>query len=196
LIPAFRANRECERAGRRGTRSFTLAVQQNPLPHPPRRPRRKSDYSFAPDPYALVCFLTSEPASVDLSPLRPFLLRNGRAALLLVVVACLTPERASAGCGNHDGVFHDPLIAIDQQQTALPDDPTPTTPCQGPNCSRRQSPDAPPPATAPITPQATEAVIDSRAVLSEGSRSTFPCDFSSPRPVRRTSSIFHPPRHV
>ena len=123
------------------------------------------------------------------------LLRNGRAALLLVAVACLTPDRASAGCGNHTPIFSPALIASPDSPSAAVDAPTPAPPCHGPNCSGAPEPVLPPVAVAPPAP-AAEAVLPTQPVLSGAARGSFargPAQFA---PIRRPLPVFHPPRHV
>ena len=124
------------------------------------------------------------------------LIRNGRAALLLVAVACLTPDRAFAECGDHVTIL--PAATIQGGQTVTPDTPAPAVPapCHGPNCSRRPDRPLPPSAVAPPTMSATEAALPSAAGPPLTARGAFARDNSSPEPIRRPLPVFHPPRHV
>jgi hypothetical protein len=133
----------------------------------------------------------------------PSLLRGWRAALLLA--ACATPGRASAGCGDYVTVLNapnDPAAASHHAMLA-PDGTTGGTtgspakpPCHGPNCSESPARDVPPvPPPAPVSAPVKE--LTHRLVAPSGAddpRGSFDRDPSSPRPVRNPSSVFHPPR--
>lgn len=133
----------------------------------------------------------------SLSPL----LRTGRAALLLVVVACLSPQRAEARCGHPGAIFKTDLIAAEageKPSAAATESPAPAAPCpcHGPNCSGAPTRDAPPPTVAPVTPQATDATLDSVTPHPAAAHPKFARDGSASHPIDRPSSVFHPPRSV
>jgi hypothetical protein len=87
-----------------------------------------------------------------MTSLLPSLLRGWRAALVLAVVACASPGRATAACGDHVVILNQntsdtdgrPLLAAEAA-----DRPTPRKPCSGPNCSGAPERPAPPSAPAP-----------------------------------------------
>src|SRR4051812_25963603 len=88
-----------------------------------------------------------------------FLVRGWRAAVLLAVTACATPDRATASCGDyltlHSGSDH---VA---EYPTLPktDSSDPHPPCHGPNCSNAPVHHPVPLAPATISgPQAKEVV--------------------------------------
>jgi hypothetical protein len=133
------------------------------------------------------------------------LFRGWWAALLLVVVACASPGRATAECGDY-------VVILNTNDPASPDGratpfstPTgsvehpasPKVPCSGPNCSR--SPERHPAPFAPVSPpgpHGKEVVQTLGSVEPTDSASSRICDFISPRPIRRASSVFHPPRAI
>jgi len=132
----------------------------------------------------------------------PFLspVRGWRAALLLVAVACASPNRASAECGEHVTVLTPTASAsLDARATPAPGaavlPASPKVPCSGPNCSRAPERPAPPFAPAPTAePQAKEVLqVPGAAEQPDGAASRLN-DFTPPFPIRRSSSIFHPPR--
>jgi hypothetical protein len=124
------------------------------------------------------------------------LVRDWRAALLLVVVACASPNRASAECGSHVLVLNAPA---DGEHHALPvagEMPaSPKAPCSGPNCSR--TPDHHTPPFAPVvTPSSTakEAAHALDVIEFSDGTSSYPDPLHSAHPISRASSVFHPPR--
>jgi hypothetical protein len=130
--------------------------------------------------------------------------RGWRAAFLLVAAACASPGRASAECGDHVIILNGPAAA-NAKATPTPANPIPTPdtqpaaprpPCHGPNCSGSPAPKAPlAPITAPTSQfkeQAGQVVGDCDEGGDQGAR--FGRDSDSPRPIRRPSSVFHPPR--
>src|SRR6266511_4564904 len=79
----------------------------------------------------------------------PKLVRGWRAALLLVVVACASPSRASAECGSHVLVLNAPTDGENHAMPVAGEMPaSPKAPCSGPNCSR--TPDHHTPPFAPV----------------------------------------------
>jgi len=128
------------------------------------------------------------------------LVRGWRAALLLVVVACASPQRAAAECGDYVTILNAPAGSTrhampspaDTGETRAPARP----PCHGPNCQGAPDRHVPPPApVAPAGPQGKELAQHLDVVDAvEAPPATFDRDTSSPRPVRRASSVFHPPR--
>jgi hypothetical protein len=148
---------------------------------------------------------------VPMFSLSPSLLRNAPAALLLVVVACLTPDRASAGCGNHVPLFTDPLPLTEQKANTNESSPAPCTgpdclrqanesrpvpPCHGPGCSQQPTRDAPAPTASRIVSPTTDAALNAVSSHCDSTCRVFPRDLSSLHPIARPSSVFHPPRHV
>jgi hypothetical protein len=129
-------------------------------------------------------------------PPLPSPLRGWRAALLLVAAVCLSPERAAAGCGDHVTILTGAANADRHAVPGTPEAPISPVPCDGPNCSGAPTRHAPP--LAPVSsfsPQAKEVVHSLGAVSdSDGPRASFDHDYTSPRPIRRSPSIFHPPR--
>jgi hypothetical protein len=126
------------------------------------------------------------------------LIRGWRAALVLVAAACLTPDRASAGCGDHVTILNGSSQSDHQAGRADPSDQSGPSrlPCQGPNCSgeplHHQAPLAP---VTTVTPQGKEIV---QTLLGPSGDNGLPSlldrDFSTAHPIRRASSVFHPPR--
>ncbi len=128
------------------------------------------------------------------------LLRGWRAVPLVVVALCATADRAAAECGDHVAVLNGPNTHTNRTDahpaTDAPTEGAPRKPCSGPNCSRPQDPDAPPPTpTSKSGAGVKEAAHDSEQ-FDPSACSVRVGDFTSPRPVRRASSVFHPPRVV
>ena len=116
--------------------------------------------------------------------------------MLLVAGACLTPERASAGCGDHVTILNG--SAANEHHAAAPADPSQPMklPCQGPNCSgepvRQQAPATP---VAPTPPQGKEIAQTLDTLCDAGApASPFDRDSAGSRPIRRSTYVFHPPR--
>jgi hypothetical protein len=113
----------------------------------------------------------------------------GIAAAILAAVAA-SPKRAEASCGNY---VH---IAAPGEEDSAPA-PMPK-PCDGPNCSSRQTPPVSPlsapvvewDASKSVARLAGEVVPANESKTYRAARSTL----LLPDPVR--SSIFHPPRAV
>jgi hypothetical protein len=131
-----------------------------------------------------------------LSPLRIL-----RVALPLVVVACLTPNRASAECGDYvtilNGTAARHAFPGDTPDAAADPGRAPVRPpCEGPHCSGSPARQAPP--LAPVVPIGSQAKELTQHLGTDGSEADrgAACDrdMSSSRPIRRASSIFHPPR--
>jgi hypothetical protein len=127
--------------------------------------------------------------------------RGWRAALLLVVIACASPNRATAECGDYVVVLNanDPASPDGRATpTGMLDHPaSPEVPCSGPNCSR--APDRHPAPLAPVStagPHGKEVVQTLGSVEPSDRASSRLCDSISPRPIRRASSVFHPPRAI
>lgn len=127
------------------------------------------------------------------------LFRGWRAALLLVVVALLSPQRAAAECGNHVVVLS-PTVQSRHDASAPSDaDPLSTPkPCNGPGCSKK--PDRPEPLSAPPAPSVAQVkqLVPGAGLLNanDPTHSHFDRDGANERPVYRPFSIFHPPRAV
>src|SRR5581483_12182218 len=82
------------------------------------------------------------------------LLRGWRAALPLVAVACFSPGRAAAECGDYVTILNGPAVS---GHHAMPEGgPAPAKPpCHGPNCSG--SPVREPAPLAPVVPAGSQA---------------------------------------
>jgi hypothetical protein len=124
------------------------------------------------------------------------LTRGWRAALLLAAVALCSPGTASAACGDYITYADSHRSGHAMPMADADGDAAPAkSPCDGRDCSgkHREFPPAPSaPGTSPPKEQARPfAPSDSAA---DGSGARFTRDFDSPRPVRRATSIFHPPR--
>lgn len=124
--------------------------------------------------------------------------RFWQAALLLVAVACLTPNRASAGCGDYVTIL-DGTGNVSQHSSSgtnhQPDFPKP--PCDGPQCSGSPTPTAPPLApVAPVGSQSKELTQLLGTVSVSDTEPSFIYRYEShtSRPIDRATSIFHPPR--
>jgi hypothetical protein len=132
-----------------------------------------------------------------MTSLFPSLVRGWRAALVLAVVACASPARATAGCGDHVVVLNQNAPSAGAHESLAPggtDHPLPQKPCSGPNCSRapeRQAPAAPAPDSGPDGKDSLQAPATFEPPDGAPSRQR---DFTSPVPLRRAASIFHPPR--
>ena len=136
--------------------------------------------------------------------------RGWRAAVLLVAVACASPNRVRAECGEYVTVLsaNTKTCAADRIEGRATPFAIPTTdtaesparpkgPCSGPNCSGR--PDHHPTPFAPVPPSGPHAKEVAQllgAVAPSQGASSRLGDFISPRPIRRASSVFHPPRLV
>jgi hypothetical protein len=128
--------------------------------------------------------------------LAPF--RGWRAALLLVAAACATPGRAAAECGDHVVILNGPHARANPGHAAPPaadESPAPARPCSGPNCSRRSGHHPAPPAPVPNTGPGGKEVAPILGAVEppDGASARFD-DCTSPRPIRRASTVFHPPR--
>jgi hypothetical protein len=144
----------------------------------------------------------------------PSLFRDWRAAVLLLATACASPDRAAGECGDHVTILttNNPTSAPDRTAgRAAPTAPahaTPTAttsateppvrskrPCSGPNCSRGSdrfpTPPAPVPTSGPHVKEVAQLLDPVEQPDHESARAG---DFTSPVPIRRASSIFHPPR--
>jgi hypothetical protein len=133
------------------------------------------------------------------SPLRS-LVHAGRVALLLVVVACSTPERAAAECGDYVTILNGSQSATHAAPVSNlnPEQSPAKPPCHGPNCSSSPAREFPPVPPAPTTSTSTvkESARNSSAADTAAAAlgSPFDRDLTSPLPIHRASSIFHPPR--
>jgi hypothetical protein len=115
--------------------------------------------------------------------------------MLVIVAACASPDRATAGCGDYVTILNGTSAGSHQDGPTEPGGPQ-KAPCQGPNCSgdpvRHQAPLAP---AAPVAPQVKEVAGTIDGPASEASlRFLLHIDSSSARPISRPSSVFHPPR--
>jgi hypothetical protein len=133
-----------------------------------------------------------------MTSLLPSLCRGWRAGLVLAAVACAAPARATAGCGDHVVILTQGAPGADARESFAPagtDHALPQKPCSGPNCSRAPERQAPPSAPAPNSgPDGKESLQVQGAVESPDGASSPRCDSRSAVPVRRATSIFHPPR--
>jgi hypothetical protein len=133
----------------------------------------------------------------------PFSLLPGwRAALLLVAVvcaACGSPGRAAAECGDHVTILNRPTVQPTPEGTASPAAGVPLAPpmapCSGPNCSggseRHPAPLAP---VSTAEPPGKAVAAIGGTVEPPGDASSRVGDLTTSRPIRRATSVFHPPR--
>ncbi|HVL13186.1 MAG TPA: hypothetical protein VM529_11520 [Gemmata sp.] len=131
----------------------------------------------------------------------PPLLRGWRAVVLLAAIALSDPGKASAGCGDY--ITYAKPHANQHHTTAGAGDasaPTPAgTPCRGPDCSGapvRELPPVPPAPPGGVGAKEAAQRLGGSDDPDPGSQSALRGDGNSPRPIRRASSIFHPPRPV
>lgn len=136
-----------------------------------------------------------------------------RVALLLVAVSCLTPGQTFAECGDYvvirnaqTGTVPHASATSRHSSTTSPEPgsdllkiPIPAkTPCHGPNCSGAPAHEHPP--LVPVTSLSNQLKKQAQSSIPvEGearTNSSFDRDQSSPHPIRRASSVFHPPRHI
>jgi hypothetical protein len=138
------------------------------------------------------------------------LVRAWRAVTLLVVVVCLSPGRAAAQCGDYVKILNDvnlnnsplhdaPLARQHTTGRANESQPAPQKPHHCPKCSNSPSRDVP--SAPPAPPSTTVSVkVSPRHAAAEDFAdkltSAFERDFTSMRPIRRASKVFHPPRLV
>src|SRR5262245_60728580 len=127
--------------------------------------------------------------------------RGWRAAVLLVAVACLNTDRASAGCGDYVTILNASPNASQQTDghdgrtdpTDRLESPVPTKPpCHGPNCSgspsKKPSPLAPP---VPVGSRAKELTqpLGSICVPQADPAGRVDSGTLSSRPISRPTSI-------
>lgn len=121
----------------------------------------------------------------------------GVAAFAALLAAA--PTEATASCGDyvriageaHSGLMDLPLLpAEDQAASPLRDVPPP---CNGPHCSGRPAPYAPPLSiTLDVRTQPCCVPENLCPPLPEGASAL--ADLAAPRPISRPTGIFHPPR--
>jgi hypothetical protein len=121
------------------------------------------------------------------------LLRGWRAALLLLAVACFSPARASAGCGDYVTIRDDATAPAHRVTPQTPANP----PCHGPNCSGSPTREAPP--LVPVVPTGHQPKeLTRNPDPADGPDAEPGCSFdrdsTSARPIRQASSVYHPPR--
>jgi hypothetical protein len=119
--------------------------------------------------------------------------RCGLAAAVVFALALL-PGRAAASCGDHVLILKGQTV----EQPAKLDTAhrSPTVPCDGPHCSgspARESPPLSPVTTTGSSGKETAGVAGAHDTCADPA-APFERDSTSPRPVRRASSVFHPPR--
>jgi hypothetical protein len=125
------------------------------------------------------------------------LFRDVRVPLLLVVGALLSPQQATAGCGDYVTVLNP--TAESRSEPVVPPvtsgDPA-KPPCSGPNCSRAPERHTPPVPPAPVVSAAKDLVSGAGLVVAEPPHTSIECTSPTAHPIRRPSSVFHPPRSV
>src|SRR5579883_1141042 len=131
-----------------------------------------------------------------MTPSLLWLLHGWRVALLLVVLACASPGRARAECGDYVVILNHASTQPSTSTQGATDLPArPKTPCSGANCSRGPNRHGLPVAPGFSSgPQAKEMAQLPCSIEQADSLPAHGCDFISPRPVYRPTSIFHPPR--
>ena len=141
------------------------------------------------------------------------------AVTLLMGWCCLTAGRASADCGDYvtiTNIPHDSPNEGPQDSTRTPSNssqyplqhpmvdgsagartPLPfKLPCHGPRCSSSPARELPP--LVPVSPVSSRDKEAAQSVLPFDpgflAGCSFDRDLTSPRPIDRASSVFHPPR--
>ncbi len=125
-----------------------------------------------------------------------------RAAFLLVAVACATPQNAQAGCGDHviivkESPATDRHSVSGGEEEGRPHAPVPP-PCRGPDCSQSPTRNAPP--IAPVAPAGPSVSVKALAPSAgpvdgaDSPRASLHPTTTSSRPIKRATSVFHPPR--
>jgi hypothetical protein len=119
-------------------------------------------------------------------------------ALALLAYGLFAPPAARASCGHYVVIGSQtgrgalPAMQPSHADDSLP--AAPAAPCSGPRCSGR----TPVPLTAPPAPVRTpdQSLADalSCVLLVETGPTGLALEDGSRRPVRRTSTIYHPPR--
>jgi hypothetical protein len=128
-----------------------------------------------------------------------------RVALLLVAVLSLTPAVASAECGDYITIrdattaAHSDRSKSTDHRLAMPEPGVSRaigSPLQRSNCSsspRRQSPPLAP--AIPVSSRVKEATQHPLPAHDETTFcSSLACESTSPAPIYRSNSVFHPPR--
>lgn len=118
--------------------------------------------------------------------------RIWRVALPLVVIVCLTPSRVDASCGDYVTIVETPNPEHLGHTSNVP-----KPPCDGLNCSSSPTPKAPPLTTIYTGSSQTKELTQSLHGVGDPDTNPGPDirgDHSYPRPVNRSSSVFHPPR--
>jgi hypothetical protein len=127
-------------------------------------------------------------------------------AFAIAVSLAASAGRAAAECGDYVTILNGSGSSGHQSGTRSGHDavpggtPTPAPakpPCHGPNCSGSPAREAPP--LAPVAPTGTQAKELTQHLGPVNSPdaepgSAFDRDITSHRPIRRASSVFHPPR--
>jgi hypothetical protein len=130
-----------------------------------------------------------------------YLIHAWRAVLPLVIAMFLTTGRASAECGDYVTIKTSAHPSNVHRESGLPPADSkssgiPQIPCHGPNCS--QSPTHIPSPLAPITVASEQVKELAQLFISRNEmlnrRLSFDRDDSFIHPIRRASSVFHPPR--
>jgi hypothetical protein len=121
------------------------------------------------------------------------LIGGWRAAMIAAAIALLSPDTASAGCGDYitypNSSGHDPSAMTNDGIMPM------KLPCEGPNCSNKREREFPPAPPAPVSsPTKEQARPIAAAPDRDPSGIRFVLDLDSPRPIHRSTSIFHPPR--
>ncbi len=116
-----------------------------------------------------------------------------RVSVLLAawVIALAWAGNATAGCGDH-------VVILKPAGVGTTDDtPAPKAPCHGPHCSAEPANPLPVPTTSGIVPTPSAKEQFTPVDVSPPADDRSPAhrfEFTSPRPIHRASSIFHPPR--
>jgi hypothetical protein len=116
--------------------------------------------------------------------------------LTAVAVALGWAGNVTAGCGEHVVVLK-PAAAATDSNTPADDTPPPTAPCHGPHCHANPANPLPAPVTGGAVPTSSAKEQFTPLGSAEGDDCQSldrPFVFTSPSPIDRASSIFHPPR--
>jgi hypothetical protein len=118
--------------------------------------------------------------------------------LPVLAVVLAAPSAARASCGDYVvlGPTGDHHAAADPSPMSHPAHHDPAgmpRPCHGPHCSRGGTP-LPVPVLAPPVTAEEWGYLPPLVTPAGGSRPASLFDDTNPRPVRRPSSVYHPPR--
>src|SRR5262245_43540361 len=112
----------------------------------------------------------------------------GAVAFALLAALAFAPRKARAECGDYL------MIGGHSTKAESPVKPPVQCPCNGPQCSQCPSTPMLPPVPPPTVPPAEWATVSATADALTNNHTDVVPDKSNSRSVRRSSSVFHPPR--